>query len=598
MIKNILSVLIFIIIIQTSYSQTLIEKEVFNTEYKGDIDLYNFVYDTLSGTYCYAYFIEDEKKYFIISNNSMSEKYDVVNVSEAAFDTKGNYYTITANYREDYGIDNYFLIVNGKKEFNFDYIDSYSAAINNNNEYVFIYKQFDKYKIGYYNTENGLRHSESYDLIKAVYNIDVTPPTEEDRGGRSERVDFYRDENGERGFVAIADGKAKLIFGSKEILTDYSDINEVSLIKNKNSELSFIAKKSGRFYETSGGEFVVSGNKEYNPFMFVTPPVLFNEKNEPVYAAGDSLRENVYDNYVVIGNERQQPYMKDNSSEKTPRFGYSITELKIVDGNISYQGSEEVIIPAVKTEANTESYDEYYSRTFLINNGSAVELGYNTGKVFFTQDGQMLYSGISDLKKKEYLLIQSNGVSKIILNKKLTNEIYDYGISPRGEIFYSVQNYQEEGKNNKAESFLYLGEDLLGKYEYLVIQDMNEKASVIKFDSKNNYSYVAGEKIDSVNFSDFVYTNKNKLPVPKTNAGIMNRFNFVNWLFYTKSDKLFYTAEIKTVKDKYEKEMFIDNVSVGKPYDQVGKINYDERNDELKFYGSRGNKIYSVSIRF
>lgn len=596
--EKILFCFLLIIFCRQSSAQTVNEKEVFSSEFKGNIDLYNFIVDTVSGTYCYSYFIEDESKYFIISKNSMSEKYDVVNISEAVFDSKGNYYTVTADYKADYGIDNYFLIANGKKELNFDFIDSYSASINNVNEYVFIFKQFNKYKIGYYSIENGLRQSEPFDMVKAIYKMDVITPAEEEGGGRRAPGNFYKDENGERGFVGISDGKAKLIFGAKEILTNYSDINEASLTKNKNSELSFIAKNNGRFYEGVGNEFVVSGDKEYKSFMYVNPPVLFNEKNEPVYAAGDSLGENIYDNYLVIGNEKQQPYMRDNSSMKTPRFGYGITELKVNEGNITYFGTEEIIIPAQKSRPDEEVYDQYYSRTFLINNGIADELGYNTGKIIERKDGQILYSGISDLQKKEYLLMQSNGISKIILNKKMYGEIYDYGISPRGEIYYVGQNYEDSAKNSKSESHLYLGDDLIGKYEYLVMQYMNNNSSVLKFDSKNNYSYVAGHKIDSISYHDFVYTNKGKLSVPRASNGIINRFNYITGLMYSKNDKLFYVAEIKTGEDKYVMEMFVDNVSIGKVYDSIGELSYNEIRDDLKFYASRGNKIYSVTIQF
>jgi hypothetical protein len=67
---------------------------------------------------------------------------------------------------------------------------------------------------------------------------------------------------------------------------------------------------------------------------------------------------------------------------------------------------------------------------------------------------------------------------------------------------------------------------------------------------------------------------------------------------YSKSDKLFYIAEIKTGQDKYEMEMFTENVSIGKPYDLIGETNYNEYSDELKFYASRKNKIYSVTVQF
>ena len=83
---------------------------------------------------------------FIISNKNLSDKYEYIAPEEIIFDSKGNYYAVASDYRADYGINNYFLIVNGKVIKSYDYIEAYSAYINKKNEYVFIFKEKDIYR--------------------------------------------------------------------------------------------------------------------------------------------------------------------------------------------------------------------------------------------------------------------------------------------------------------------------------------------------------------------------------------------------------------------------------------------------------------------
>lgn len=241
-------------------AQSITEKELFTLGYEGDIDLYSFNYDESSGGFVYMYYIDEEKKYFLIYKNGVSEKYDYISVTDTKYDSKGNAYTVAGNYTSDYGTDNNFLILNGNTVLNYSYIESYSAFINNNGEYVFVFKEGEDYKIGKYSAESGLKQSGSYQFLRTVYNDSINFYKEGDE--ESYRKDnFYRNINGERCFIGIKSGKASIISESEEINTEYSDINDASLTLNKNNELSFIAKKGGRFYENSGNEFVVSGNR-------------------------------------------------------------------------------------------------------------------------------------------------------------------------------------------------------------------------------------------------------------------------------------------------------------------------------------------------
>jgi hypothetical protein len=596
-----LSLLLILFSLLNLHSQTISEKELFILTYKGDADVYSFIYDSLSGNYCYLYNVKDENKSFIISNNSRSDKYDYVLTDDIKFDDKGNYYAITTDYKADYGIDNYFLVVNGKEILNYNYIESYGSYINKNGEFEFIFKEFDLYKFGYYSIENGFRQSQGYELIHTILSFnEARNQWEGDAEGYS-KEDFYLNEKGERGFIAIDSGKAKIIFGTDEILTPYSDIDESSITMNKNNELSFIAKRDGKFYEKNGNEFAVSGKKEYNEFEIERTPLLFNIQNEPAYIAGDSLSEYLYNYYAVVGNEIQPAFLDENKTKKAPEFNYDFSYFKIdSSGELNYIGAKEIVIPGINENPGDTAYDEYYSLSYFVKDKTAYELGYNIGQMKTGGHDDLLYSAIADLEKKERLLLLNYGQSRVILNKKKFDDIYDYGFTPAGEIYYTGQNYEDQEQNKKAETYLYIGNKQIGKYEYILFQSSGEEGSILKFDSKNNYAFVAEEKVDSLTVKDFVVTNSGLLSFPSGNISGSKMFYFISNLMYSKNDILFFIGDMiyDPLTYKTTKEIFVNNKSLGKIYNSINKFNYDEANNLITFLASRENKIYLVTVKF
>ncbi|MEO8446554.1 MAG: hypothetical protein ABI528_03620 [bacterium] len=601
--KKLFPLLLLIIIavtLETVIAQTITETELFKLDYKGNADVYSFVKDKATETYCYVYRVEDENKSFIISNNSLSEKYDYIVNDRIIFDSKGSYYASAGNYGLDYGIDNYFLIVNGVTVKNYDFIDSYTSYINKIGEFVFIFKEKGFFHIGYYSADNPFRQSDPYENIKAAYKY-VNYQYDGEEGSRNFNDDYYLNENGERAFIAIVNDKTKIIFESGEIATNYSDINETSLMKNNNGELSYIAKLGGRFYERVGNEFVVSGTQEYDKFEMVSVPLQFNVMNEPVYSAGDSVSESKYDYFLVLGNKKLPAYLTSDKSKRPPQFGYGLTDIKLIGENgLSYFGSSEVIIPAVKIKPGEEAYDQYFSNTYFVKDGMAYELGYNTHPVKYSDKGDMLYSGIADLKKKDCLLMMNYGESRLILSRKKFDDVYDYGFAPNKEIYYVGQNYGDFEKNIPNESFLFLGDKLLGKYEYVSYQDEGINSGVLKFDALGNYAFVADEKIDSITYSSNVYVNGKRLPFPGSEISGTSTFGFISWLMYSKNNVLFYIGDVYSDPVTYisKKEVYAGNKSLGKIYNVISNFIYDPVKNEINFTASNEKKIYSVSVQF
>lgn len=595
---NFLIVILYCLIPLFTSAQSISEKEIFNLKYKGSADSYNLRYDEGSGNYCYVYLIPGENKSFIISKNTLSDKYDYIVTEDIKFDSKGNYYAIVSDYKPGYGTNNYFLIVNGKEVRNSNYMESYNSYVNKKGEFVFIFKEKDSYFIGYYNLSSGFRQSEPYENIKAAFSYKENSNQMEGEAMPYNDDDFYHNEKGERAFIATINGKVKIIFETSEIATDYSDINESSLTQNKNNELSYIAKKGGRFYELYGNEFVVSGKREYDKFDMANVPLLFNEMNEPVYIAGDSVAEDKNNFYVVLGNQIQNAYTDKFKTVKAPEFTSYITEVRINgNGKISYLGNTEIKIPDENISTGENSYDKYFMRTFFVNDEIANELGYNVNRIVHNENGDMLYSGIADLEKNEMLLMLNYGISKIIINKQKFDGIYDYGFSPRNEVYYAGQTYEVQELYQEYESSLYLGDKLLDKSYFFVSQTEGDSASILKFNSTGDYAFVTEKKLDSVNSECIIYTNSGRLPFPENVSG-SRKFIYVSNLMYI-DNKLFYVGDMKNDPVTYTvtKEIFYNNKSLGKTYNVIDDLDYDDEKNQITFTGSSGNKIYLVTVR-
>lgn len=588
------TLLFYFSVYTSTEAQSITEKELFTLAYEGDIDLYSFNYDEASGSFVYMYFIDEEKKYFLIYRDGVSEKYDYISVTDTKYDSKGNVYTVAGNYTSDYGIDNNFLILNGKTVLNYNYIESYSAFINRNGEYVFVFKEGEDYKIGKYSSESGMKQSGSYQFLRTVYSDSINYFKEGDEGSYK-KDNYYRDGNGERCFIGIKNGKASIISESGEINTEYSDINDASLTVNKNNELSFIAKKGGRFYEKSGNEFVVSGKQTYRMFPTVYPPLKFTGSNEPVYYCSDSLAENKYRYYVVKGNDVQT--LKKSSSKKKINFGNGISDLKISnEGIISYIAYDELIIP--KKPSDSLGYDEYFSKAYYVVNGDPYELGYNLGNIKSGKNGEMLFTAIADIRKKEYLLIESNGVTSIIQNRTKFDQINEYGYSPSGLIYYTGFNNLSDTDYTKIETSVYIANELKGKFGNLAYQYSGNSSYILKFSQDNNYAFVTEENPGMPDKSEYVYVNSRKLPFPGTTEISNGRFYKISGLYYSPEGRLFYTGEYSGKDEKYYCEIYIDNVSAGKVYNSTGFPSYDTEGSQMIFFAVRDKTLYSVKVKF
>jgi hypothetical protein len=584
---------IFLFSFCTSFAQTIDERLLFVlTNYEGNVDTYSLTYDKNTGRYAYVYYISQENKSFIISNNTVSEKYDGVSSTDIKFDSEGNYYTVTTNYKEDYGIDNNFIISNGKVIKAYDLIEGYSAFINNRNEYVFIFQENNQYKIGYYNPSSGFRQSEGYDLVKPIYkSYDGRETLYEDM--------FFKNSLGERGFIGIKNNKAFLIFNDKITPTNYSDIMEYSFTTDRNGYMAFIAKSNGRFYDVKGNEFVVVGTREYPKFDYVNAPLMFNSANEPVYTVTDSVSSELYVTRFLIGENVQTVYLDNSKTQKAPEFSSGIYEIKIDDaGNITYMAGNLLDI-------GTGDEYSYNTQNYFVKNGIAEELGINVGLMRFGKNGEMLFGAKENKFDELYQLYLLDGSGKRKINTISYDAFSDYGFTPDGKIYYIAENFNLDSEKNYLSSkyFLYLDGKIIAEPPSISYQGFNysetEPASAIQFDSRGNYSFSTDRIIDTVNFRYVanVWTNGNMLSYNSKISSPDRAYNYISNLSYLDNDKLFYIGNIIQSEYLINSEILIDNQPVGNVYDSINDLKYDPVTRTVTFRGSRGKEIFDVTLR-
>lgn len=586
-------------------AQTVSETPVFHLTYKGNPDPYNLMLDSVTGKYIYMYWYEEQAKTFLISDNSVSEQFDFISISDTKFDSRGNFFTTAGNYNADYGIDNYFLIINNKNTKNYDYIESYSAYVNDNDQYVFIFKEFGYFKLGYINAAGEMTQSESFDAIKPIQkSYPYVAPGDPQPDYTADM--FFTNAQGNRGYVVIKDGKAGFWFGGDDLtMTDYSDINEASVVYDNNGNMAFVAKSSGKFYDYDNpntGEFVVANNSQYNSFKGIVTPIVFTTDNTPVYVVSDSLSEYMYKYYAVIGNDRQYPTINGNQIDGFTGYIYDLRRDDA--GNIRYNATT-----VYQDESTSKMQMEYaYDyMTYDVTNNNALELGISIGVFRKSPTGTLIYSAVDprefNPEKRRYSLMQySNGVvSKYTDN--VYNNLLDYGFSPDGELYYVMDKYENytdyyspmnastevlvEGKKYNCQSLTYFGDAMTSGY--------------LCFSKNGDYAFAENKLLDTVSYANLsvVMTNNGALPFKPASPTNAKGYNYITNMFYTPGGQLVYAGSYYSDMSDLSiqnNEIVINNQPTGQVYGMLSFLDYDEASNTISFLGQRGKDIYKVNI--
>ncbi|MBS1495201.1 MAG: hypothetical protein JST55_16970 [Bacteroidetes bacterium] len=599
--KNLSYIFLFLVltgIANFSYGQKIDEKLLFSGNGQNNIDAFSYYTDG-NGNYAFVEYDNNTNQSRLVSNKGNSDYYDVVN-ADPKFDRSGNNYTTAYNYRKDttYLADVNVLLMNGKKVAELATIDSYNAFINSSDQYQTVITDGDKQYIAKFSSDGNLVKTGPYDFVKSIY-AEITDAPSTMEGEDKMAQNLFKDKNGNYGYIVIQNGKASIMFGNDVTSTNYTDILETSFRYDKNGTLTYIAKGNGLFYSGYGSEFVVQGDKKWNDFSSVNPPVKFTKDNIPVYTTMDSINENTYSTRLVVGNDYYPVY--SNASKTSPVSGYTggIFDINIADnGNITFSGQTQII------SKNPDGYDDYTYKTVNVINGIEGKGYFNQGVIKYSKAGAMLVAGSASQSDKKVSLFMNTGSDSKVVTEKKYDGINDYDFINGGSKFYYVGvTYGDYEKGTKDKSDVYINGDLVGKYENLLGQGTDEgNFNSIIFNSAGDYAFVVQNSNEKKVNGEMTYdyttdiVSNRDIDSPSLPNG-RDKFSYVDNLKFLKNSKLFYVGYLYPTDATMESYLVLDSKILGKPYSSINNLKYNKDNNTITFRASRGNNLYDVTVR-
>ena len=104
---------------------------------------------------------------------------------------------------------------------------------------------------------------------------------------------------------------------------------------------------------------------------------------------------------------------------------------------------------------------------------------------------------------------------------------------------------------------------------------------------------------DYIDPSAYVITNKGKQDPKILSRSGLKDFNYIDNMFYTSNNKLFYIGGTNdVVNNKNYMELIVDGKNLEKVYSSMAYLNYDKVSNTLSFVGARDNKVYNVKVTF
>lgn len=593
MYKKIILLIICVLFIREGFTQSVNEVPVFNYKGSDALNVYNFLFDSLSGKFCYVEYTNDNQKARIICGDEISDYFSYIGVIDIKFDSKGNYYVIAQNNIDSSRV-NYVLVVNGKSIDTIESVETYNTFLNKKDEFKFVSHLNEQSQIGTYSIAGGLSFSESYSTVRPI----VTYPGTESRDEGEYSADPFLDAEGNCGFI-VSDGiTCKIIFGNNVVNTVYTDIDPSSFVLDKNKNNCYLAKIGANFYDIKGREFVVQGSKAYKEFDYVYTPVLFNSKNVPVYVSADSVDNNNTVSRVMVGSDEFKTYKDSKKTKPGSKFTGGISDLKIGDNdNISFGGN----LSKLQVMNGDTVYQYYYTN---VEGGIESKLYLNGWNMKKNKEGQRLISfAADDINSKQNLVLIDNG-KETILNKKKFDAINDFGFINGGdEIYYLASDYGDWEKKIKDKNYVYIDGNLIGIFESLIFQGEGNRSESIVFSKEGNYAFAVQEyseiKSDgSYEFNTVVVTKSGKTAPKFLEKSGKKGFSYVQDLQFTPDNRLLYTGGMyEDIRNTDMIYIVYDNKQIGGVYNTIKDFNYNPVKNEISFLATKQNTLYRVQIK-
>lgn len=516
------------------------------------VEGYFFKYDRSSGAYVYNDYDSTKKKNVLITSKGNSAEYDFEMAYNTIFDKNGNAYTAVYNQYRD-SLYKYYLLKNITEVASFDYIGE-GWDINNGILYFYV-KDAGKYYFVSYNTSTGdISKGKAYDEI---YLASFTEQYYE--GEPVGKIGYIND--GRPFYLASNNGEKFFVFGTEE-QKHYSDIDWYMTKKDNNGELVYFAKSKGNFYVERGNAFLVQGKKEYRSFDYVSGPVMFDNNNNPVYTASDSVKDYDSRTRIMIGN-------KEGESFTGNIYEYKLTP----SGKLAYVVS--------KIKGYSKGEDPVYEN-FMVIDGEEGRHYNSLSNVTFSGNDVPAFTA-SD-KSNKYFVVKGDK----IISEKYDN-IYDYTFMKDGSLSYVGNNFGNYDKQIPDKNFIYIYGKKYGPFEFVTMTDYNAGKYIIT-DANDNFVFITGTLI---NPKDYIYKYK-----VTTRSWESEPYDAIDMADIYNGKIVYVSGEFNDrTTFTYKYRLFIDNKPVTDYYDNIRDQYFDKQSGTLSFIGCKGKSLYLLEFK-
>jgi hypothetical protein len=541
-----LFVLLFVLFLGTAIqAQDIKEKKLFDGLQTPSYSLWDFRYDVKTGTYVYSPYDTVLLKTKIISNKGNSDSFTNISSYDALFDKNGNYYVIASNAINDTTYT-FFFVKNGKVLKQYNNI-TYPLTIGNDGVYFLANEVGNDFRVKYNFNSDNFEYGNKYDTIY-LSNMNT-------QSGEGEpNYSFGMTKNGEDYYIACKDGKQMLVVGNTEMKA-YDEIASRFTQEDSLGNIYYIGKN------IVGGKnqyCLVKGDKEFKTFPYVSPPLVFDKDNNPIYCASDEEVEYPSSQYIVKGND----VISRTFSKGIYETAFSPS------GKIAYVGAD--TLP-----------DGTYTNTLYIDRNEYAKSSSISGIMF--NNNEIPYYSSMDKDNNSYLVEGTKTISDKY------SYIYDVKFLNNNKISYMGTIYGDYEKNIPNKTYYVFGNKKYGPYPEVANYEGQARNNMTN--DKGDYAYVATKSIP---------LKGEEYPLTKyyvvCNDWKSEQCDFISDLSSYKND-FYYLSSTADDKGNSEYVLYKNDEKLVKGYDVITNINIDKSKGVLTFLGQKKNKAYLVEIK-
>lgn len=540
--KKIIALLLLVLCISTFVNaQDIKEKKIFDGLKNQTFSLYDFKYDTKSGSYICSLYDTVKLTTSINSNKGNSETYSSIYSYDVIFDKSGNYYAIAQNTSIEYN-STFFLLKNGKSLKQFNNI-TFPLVYFDEGIYFMANDGANDFRVKFNVNTNEFEYGNTYDTIylsaSKSYSGEGEPAYV--MGLTKEGKDYY---------IACKNQKQMLVVGNVEMKA-YDEIIYRSTYEDSLGNIYYFARE-GRSY------FLVTGDKEFKKFNYVSAPLEFDKDNMPVYCASNDTAEYPSEQFLVKGND-----------VISRTFTKGIYEIAFTpSGKIALVGAD--TLP-----------DGTYTNSLFID-GKEITTNTSVMGVLFNKTDVPYYTTM-DKDNNSYLVEGT----KVISEKY--SYISDIQFSKNNKISFMGTIYGDYDKNIPNKSYYVSGNKKYGPFQEVMNYEGQEKNSVTN--DKGDFAFIA-TKTFPVKGEEYPLT---KYYLVSTDWK-SNEFDYIQNLSTYKNDFYFLAGKIDS-KGTDENILYKNDEKLTEDYDVISDLKVDTSKGVVTFLGQKKNKVFFVEIK-